>query len=203
MKIVIIDYGAGNLFSVRMAVKRLGMEALVSRDADVIGSADRVIFPGVGQASAAMAQLKATGLDVIIPQLKMPVLGICLGMQLMCTFTEEENTTGLGIFPLTVMKISGECKISHMGWNHIYDLKSDLFAGMNSQEWMYFVHSYAVPLNEYSIATCDYAQPFSAAICKDNFYGCQFHPEKSSEAGERVLNQFLGQQLIRSEESGG
>lgn len=203
MKIVIIDYGAGNLFSVLMAVKRLGMEALVSRDADVIGSADRVIFPGVGQASAAMAQLKATGLDVIIPQLKMPVLGICLGMQLMCTFTEEENTTGLGIFPLTVMKILGECKIPHMGWNHIYDLKSDLFAGMNSPEWMYFVHSYAVPLNEYSIATCDYAQPFSAAICKDNFYGCQFHPEKSSEAGERVLNQFLGQQLIRSEESGG
>ena len=191
MKVVIIDYGAGNVFSVQTAMKRLGYDAVVSGDIGKIGEADRVIFPGVGQASAAMRQLKASGLDRVIPRLEMPVLGVCLGMQLMCATTEEENTDGLGIFPMQVKKITGECKIPHMGWNNIYDLKTDLFRGIKPGERMYFVHSYHVPDNEYCIARCDYHQPFAAAIRKDNFYGCQFHPEKSSAMGELVLKNFM------------
>lgn len=191
MKIVIIDYGAGNVFSVRMAVKRLGYEAIVSGDAEEIKNADRVIFPGVGQASAAMERLKASGLDKVIPRLEMPVLGVCLGMQLMCEATEEESTEGLGIFPLAVRKITGDYKIPHMGWNNISGLESGLFQGIESGERMYFVHSYFVPDSEFSIARCDYHEPFAAAIRKDNFYGCQFHPEKSSLAGERLLKNFL------------
>lgn len=191
MKIVIIDYGAGNVFSVLMALKRLGYEAIVSGDADEIRSADRVIFPGVGQASAAMEQLKASGLDRVIPELKMPVLGVCLGMQLMCRSTEEENTCGLGIFPLDVKKITGDYKIPHMGWNNITGLKTGLFKGIAENSRMYFVHSYYVPAGEYTIALCDYHAPFAAAIGKDNFYGCQFHPEKSSQWGEQVLKKFL------------
>lgn len=191
MKIVIIDYGAGNVFSVLMALKRLGYEAVVSGDADEIRSADRVIFPGVGQASAAMEQLRASGLDQIIPELKMPVLGVCLGMQLMCRSTEEENTSGLGIFPLDVKKITGDSKIPHMGWNNITGLKTGLFGAITEGSRMYFVHSYYVPTSEYAIALCDYHTSFAAAINKDNFYGCQFHPEKSSQAGEQVLKNFL------------
>lgn len=191
MKVVIIDYGAGNVFSVLTAMKRLGYDAIVSGGADVIRSADRVIFPGVGQASAAMQQLKATGLDRVIPRLEMPVLGICLGMQLMCRTTEEENTAGLDIFPLPVKKITGDYKIPHMGWNNIYGLKTGLFEGVEPGERMYFVHSYYVPDNEYCIALCDYHAPFAAAIRKDNFYGCQFHPEKSSVAGQQILKNFM------------
>lgn len=191
MKIVIIDYGAGNVFSVLMALKRLGYKAVVSGDADEIRSADRVIFPGVGQASAAMEQLRASGLDQVIPKLKMPVLGVCLGMQLMCRSTEEENTSGLGIFPLDVKKITGDCKIPHMGWNNITGLKTGLFGAITEGSRMYFVHSYYVPASEYAIAFCDYQTSFAAAIHKDNFYGCQFHPEKSSQAGEQVLKNFL------------
>lgn len=191
MKIVIIDYGAGNVFSVLMALKRLGYHAEVSAEAEVISQADRVIFPGVGQASAAMAQLKARKLDRLIPQLSVPVLGICLGMQLMCQLTEEENTSGLGIFPLEVKHFCGAYKIPHMGWNNILDLKSSLFETIQDKAWMYFVHSYYVPENEYSIADCDYQHRFSAAIRKDNFYGCQFHPEKSSECGGRLLENFI------------
>ena len=191
MNTVIIDYGAGNVFSVLTALKRLGCEAKLSGEADVIRQADRVIFPGVGQASAAMAQLKARKLDNLIPRLQMPVLGICLGMQLMCRSTEEENTAGLGIFPVKVKKFSGKYKIPHMGWNTISGLRSALFGGMKEEEWMYFVHSYYVPLNEYCIAACDYQESFAAAIQKDNFYGCQFHPEKSSVAGEKLLKNFL------------
>lgn len=191
MKVVIIDYGAGNVFSVAMALRRLGEEAIISSDAGVIQEADRVIFPGVGQAASAMEQLRASGLDRIIPDLKMPVLGICLGMQLMCDFTEEGNTSGLGIFPLNVKRMTGGKKVPHIGWNRIYDLKSGLFAGTEAGERMYFVHSYYVPLSADCIAACDYTEPFAAAVCKDNFYGCQFHPEKSSEAGRRVLTRFL------------
>ena len=191
MKTVVIDYGAGNVFSVVMALKRLGVEAVVSDDAEIIRTASRVIFPGVGQASAAMKHLKATGLDHLIPQLRMPVLGICLGMQLMCCATEEDHTPGLGIFPLNVKQFTGDFKIPHMGWNTIGELKSGLFHGIGKNPWMYFVHSYYVPVNEYCVADCDYHGQFAAAVQKDNFYGCQFHPEKSSLAGEQIMRNFL------------
>lgn len=191
MKIVVIGYGAGNVFSVQSALRRLGYDSVVSGDAETIRNADRVIFPGVGQASAAMDQLRNAGLDIVISQLSVPVLGICLGMQLMCASTEEGNTQGLGIFPLPVKRIEGACKVPHIGWNNIYGERSGLFAGIQPYEWMYFVHSYYVPESSYSIALCDYPRPFAAAIRKDNFFGCQFHPEKSSVAGENVLRNFL------------
>lgn len=191
MRIVVIDYGAGNVFSVSTALKRLGYEAIISKDAEVITSADRVIFPGVGQASAAMSQLRASGLEYVIPELKMPVLGICLGMQLLCHGTEEEDTLGLGVFPIEVKRFVGDFKIPHVGWNTVSNLKTDLFEGVSSDEWMYFVHSYYVPADDFCIAECDYYGRFAAAIRKDNFYGCQFHPEKSARVGEYVLNNFL------------
>lgn len=191
MKVVIIEYGAGNVFSVSMALKRIGVGAVVSSDIEVIRDADRVIFPGVGQASAAMEQLRIKQLDQLIPQLRMPVLGICLGMQLMCRKTEEDNTSGLGIFPLEVNRFTGSYKIPHMGWNTVCHLESPLFEGIREGEWMYFVHSYRVPENEYSIADCDYQGLFTAAIRKDNFYGCQFHPEKSAAAGEKIIENFI------------
>lgn len=179
------------MFSVQTAIKRLGYEAVVSSDPAEIRKADKVIFPGVGQASAAMLQLRASGLDGVIPGLEMPVLGVCLGMQLMFAFTEEENTPGLGIFPQKVVKFDGSHKVPHMGWNNIRDLKSELFRDTAEGERVYFVHSYYVPEGEHTIAVCDYQVPFSAAVRKDNFYGCQFHPEKSSCTGERILARFL------------
>lgn len=191
MKVAIIDYGAGNVFSVTSALKRLGCEAVITADADEIRRADRVIFPGVGQASAAMAHLKACGLDKLIPTLTQPVLGVCLGMQLMCRFSEEENTQGLGIIDADVKAFVGDVKIPHMGWNNIHDLKTPLFTGLKEGERMYFVHSYYVPKGDYTIATCDYIQPFSAAVKRDNFYGCQFHPEKSSNEGGKILANFI------------
>lgn len=191
MRVVIIDYGAGNIFSVTMALQRLGIRAILSSDARQIAQADRVIFPGVGQAAAAMKQLKNKGLHRLIPQLEMPVLGICLGMQLMCRFSEEENTWGLGIFPMEVKKFASGCKVPHMGWNTIRNPETALFQGIETGEWMYFVHSYYVPVTAYCIASCDYQHAFAAAVHKDNFYGCQFHPEKSAGAGERILKNFL------------
>ena len=191
MKTVVIDYGAGNVFSVVMALKRLGVEAVVSDNAEIIRAASRVIFPGVGQASAAMKQLKATGLDRLIPQLRMPVLGICLGMQLMCCETEEDHTPGLGIFPLNVKQFTGNFKIPHMGWNTISQTHSDLFRGFTKEEFVYFVHSFYVPVNDCTAAVTDYILPFSAALHKDNYYATQFHPEKSGSVGERILQNFL------------
>jgi len=191
MKIVIINYGAGNIQSIKFAFKRLGYDAVLSNDAEEIRKADKVIFPGVGEASSAMQKLKASGLDKIIPDLKQPVLGICLGMQLMCNSTEEGKTKGLGIFDLGVLKFSNKVKVPQIGWNQICNLKSDLFKEVAENEHIYLVHSFYAPLCNQTIATCDYDLKYSAALQKDNFYGTQFHPEKSSLVGERILKNFL------------
>ena len=191
MDIVIIDYGAGNIQSIMFALQRLGYKAVLSHDAEEIKSADKVIFPGVGEASSAMKKLKATGMDTLIPQLKQPVLGICLGMQLMCNFSEEGNTTGLSIFDVDVLKFSNKVKVPQIGWNVITNLKTKLFRQIEENEYMYTVHSFYVPLCENTIATTDYEELYSSALHKDNFYGVQFHPEKSSAAGEQVLKNFL------------
>ncbi len=192
METVIIDYGAGNVFSVATALERLGVRSVLTSDPDVIRRAERVIFPGVGQAGQAMERLVRTGLDEVIPRLTVPVLGICLGMQLMCARSEEGQTEGLGIFPLDVKKFGGGVKVPHMGWNNLTELKGPLFKGLGEEApRMYFVHSYYVPVSGFSAAVCDYGFAFSAALEKDNFFGCQFHPEKSSAMGQAVLKNFL------------
>ena len=190
-RVVIIEYGAGNLFSVRVAIERLGYEVVCSADPRVVREADKVIFPGVGQAATAMRQLRESGMDRVISELKVPVLGICLGMQLMCAHSEEGDTEGLGIFPMRVKEFGKCSKVPQMGWNEIRGVKSGLFNGVIEGEMVYFVHSYYVPVSEYTIATCDYQMAFSAAICKDNFWGCQFHPEKSAGVGEKIIENFL------------
>ena len=192
METIIIDYGAGNVFSVATALERLGVRSALTSDPDVIRRAERVIFPGVGQAGQAMERLVRTGLDEVIPRLTVPVLGICLGMQLMCARSEEGQTEGLGIFPLDVKKFGGGVKVPHMGWNNLTELKGPLFKGLGEEaQRMYFVHSYYVPVSGFSAAVCDYGFAFSAALEKDNFFGCQFHPEKSSAMGQAVLKNFL------------
>lgn len=194
MKVVIIRYNAGNICSVDYALKRLGVEAEISADPAVIRSADKVIFPGVGEAETTMEHLKATGLDKLIKDLKQPVLGICLGMQLMCKHSEEGNADCLGIFDSEVKRFvpkRHEDKVPHMGWNTITNTNSALFTGFDKDEFVYFVHSYYVPVNEHTAATTDYIHPFSAALHKDNFYATQFHPEKSGSVGERILKNFL------------
>lgn len=192
METIIIDYGAGNVFSVATALERLGVRSALTSDPDVIRRAERVIFPGVGQAGQAMERLVRTGLDEVIPRLTVPVLGICLGMQLMCARSEEGQTEGLGIFPIDVKKFGGGVKVPHMGWNNLTELKGPLFKGLGEEApRMYFVHSYYVPVSGFSAAVCDYGFAFSAALEKDNFFGCQFHPEKSSAMGQAVLKNFL------------
>lgn len=191
MKLVIIDYGAGNVQSVKYALDRLGYKAELSNDPEVIKSADKIIFPGVGAAGPAMEALHQNDLHLLIPSLKQPFLGICLGMQIMCSSSEEGNTNGLGIIDVAVKKFVGVEKIPHMGWNNISELKSILFEKHNKNKQLYFVHSYYVPVNEYTIATCEYITEFSAAVQKNNFYACQFHPEKSGDAGEQILKQFI------------
>jgi glutamine amidotransferase len=191
MNIVIIDYGAGNIQSIQFAFKRLGVDAVLSNSIDEIQNADKVIFPGVGEASSAMKMLQESGLDKIIPALKQPVLGICLGMQLMCSYSEEGNTTGLGIFHDKVVKFNKEVKVPQIGWNQISNLKSDLFKDVQENEFMYLVHSYYAPACEETIATSTYGLGYSTALRKDNFYGVQFHPEKSSVGGAKVLENFL------------
>ncbi|MBR4048110.1 MAG: imidazole glycerol phosphate synthase subunit HisH [Bacteroides sp.] len=194
MKVVIIKYNAGNICSVDYALKRLGVDAEISADPDVIRSADKVIFPGVGEAETTMEHLKATGLDQLIKELKQPVLGICLGMQLMCSHSEEGNADCLGIFDVDVKRFvpkRHEDKVPHMGWNTIAQTNSALFNGFDKDEYVYFVHSYYVPVNEHTAAVTDYIHPFSAALHKDNFYATQFHPEKSGGVGERILKNFL------------
>ena len=191
MRIAIINYGAGNVQSLQFAFKRLGYSALLTSDPEELRNAEKVIFPGVGEASSAMAKLKEAGLDSIIPQLKQPVLGICLGMQLLCLASEENNTKGLGVFNTSVKKFPKSEKVPQIGWNTIYNLKSPLFKGIKENEYVYLVHSYYAPLCEDLIASCDYGEPYSVALQKDNFFGLQFHPEKSSLAGERILQNFL------------
>lgn len=191
MKIVIIDYGAGNIQSIKFALERLGYEGVLSSDPVEIKNADKVIFPGVGEASSAMRKLKSTGLDTLIPKLTQPVLGICLGMQLMCNWTEEGDTTGLGIFDVDVVHFEKKLKVPHIGWNRITDLKTPLFKDIQENEYVYLVHSFYAPVCKETIAKCDYGVEYSSALKKDNFYGVQFHPEKSSDAGERILKNFL------------
>lgn len=191
MKIVIIDYGAGNIQSIKFAIQRLGYEAILSDNVAEIQNATKVIFPGVGEASSAMTKLKASGLDKIIPNLKQPVLGICLGMQLMCNFSEEGDTNGLGIFDLDVVKFPKSVKVPQIGWNEISGLKSDLFKTIPEKSHIYLVHSYYAPLGDETIAESEYALSYSAALQKDNFYGTQFHPEKSSDIGANILQNFL------------
>ncbi len=189
--LVIIDYGAGNIQSIKFAFKRLGYEAVLSNDVHEIQSANKVIFPGVGEASTAMNKLRASGLNRIIPELKQPVLGICLGMQLMCSGLEEGNTKGLGIFDTDVVRFDGELKVPQMGWNQIANLKSGLFKGVKENAHVYMVHSYYVDVCDESISETEYGVRYSSAVEKDNFYGTQFHPEKSGSVGQRILMNFL------------
>ena len=191
MDIVIIDYGAGNIQSIQFAIKRLGFDAILSKDTIEIQQADKVIFPGVGEASSAMKMLIESGLDKVIPTLKQPVLGICLGMQLMCKYSEEGNTNCLGIFDVNVIKFSNAVKVPQMGWNTIFNLKSELFEDVNENEFMYLVHSFYVPNTDLAIANTNYEDNYASALQKNNFYGVQFHPEKSGKWGEKILDNFL------------
>lgn len=189
--IAIIDYNAGNVRSVKNALERLGHQALVTSDADIICKADKVIFPGVGEAGSAMKYLRDLNLEFVIGSLTQPFLGICLGLQLMCRSTEESNTTGLGIFDTDVRKFPASRLVPHMGWNTLTDLKGPLFKGLPESNDLYFVHSYYAGLCSQTAATCAYIFPFSAALQRDNFFAVQFHPEKSAYTGEFILKNFL------------
>lgn len=194
MKIAVIKYNAGNIYSVNHALKRLGVEAVITADKEELLRADKIIFPGVGEATTTMGYLKEQRLDTFIRELKQPVLGICLGMQLLCSHSEEGHTDCLGIFPTEVKKFvptEQNMKVPHMGWNTLTDTHSELFKGFKQPEYVYFVHSFYVPINEFTAARTDYILPFSAALHKDNFYATQFHPEKSGSTGERILRNFL------------
>ncbi len=197
MKVVIIKYNAGNIESVRNALLRLGVQAEITGDHEKIRTAGKVIFPGVGEASTTMAYLKKEGLDQLIPALRQPVLGICLGLQLMCSHSEEGDTPCLGIFEEKVKRFVPEpgmehvTKVPHMGWNTITNLKSGLFNPALENGYVYFVHSYYATVGEHTAAVTDYITPFSSALQKDNFYATQFHPEKSGAVGSRVLENFL------------
>jgi glutamine amidotransferase len=194
MEVVIVKYNAGNIRSVEYALKRLGVAPLVTADAEALRRADKVIFPGVGEAHTTMKHLKERGLDQTICSLRQPVLGICLGMQLMCRFSEEGAVNCLNIFDADVKRFvpnKHEEKVPHMGWNTLTGVKGSLFAGEAENPFVYFVHSYYVPLNSYTLAATEYILPFSAALQKDNFYATQFHPEKSGTAGEILLKNFL------------
>jgi glutamine amidotransferase len=192
MKTTIIDYGAGNVKSVAFACERLGITPTLSNDKEVIECSDRIIFPGVGHADFAMQKLHESKLVGVIKNLEQPVLGICLGMQLMCSETEEGNVKGLGIFDVPVVRFQGDLKIPHMGWNLLEDTKGLL---KDIEDYVYFVHSYYVPENSYTTAVCNYGLQFSAALQKDNFYACQFHPEKSGSPGNEILKRFLIEDL--------
>lgn len=191
MTIAIIDYGAGNVQSVLFALERLGYTGIVTDNKDIISASDKVIFPGVGEASSAMKLIREKGLDTLISNLKQPVLGICLGMQLLCKSSEEGNSNGIGVFDIEIKQFTNQLKVPQMGWNTISNLKTDLFKNIKEEEFMYLVHSYYAPKNENCIATTNYGFNYATAIQKDNFYGVQFHPEKSGKAGEQILLNFL------------
>lgn len=189
--IAIIKYNGGNVSSVQNALNRLDAESIITDDLELIKNTDKVIFPGVGEASSTMKILKEKGLDLLIPTLKQPVLGICLGMQLMCKNNEEGNTVGMGIFDINVKKFPSENIIPHMGWNTISDPKSTIYSGIKEKSDVYFVHSFYCELSENTTSVCDYILPFSASLQKDNFYAMQFHPEKSGKIGSQLLQNFL------------
>ncbi len=193
--IAIIDYGAGNVKSVQNAVAKLGYESVVTADHSLIKSADKIIFPGVGEASSAMAKLKEKGLDILIPTLEQPFLGICLGQQLLCSFSEEGNVEGMGIFDAKVKKFPTLDIVPHMGWNNIQNPSGSLFNKITPEDNFYFVHSYYCELSSDTISVCEYILPFSATFQKNNFFGTQFHPEKSGEAGSQLLKNFLNIEL--------
>lgn len=191
MNLRIVNYGAGNIKSIQFAFQRLGYEAKLTSDAEDLLNADKIIFPGVGEASSAMHKLRESSLDELIPQLKQPVLGICLGMQLMCKHTEEGNTNGLGIFKTNVKRFSNKVKVPQMGWNTVKHLKSDLFKDIEAGDYMYLVHSYYAENCKEAIAISDYELKYASALENDNFFGVQFHPEKSGKVGEQILKNFL------------
>jgi imidazole glycerol-phosphate synthase subunit HisH len=200
LDLVIIKYNAGNIQSVLYALERIGVNAIVTDDKEQIQKADKVIFPGVGEASTAMNYLKERKLDILIKNLTQPVLGVCLGMQLMCKYSEENDTDCLRIFDEQVKKFNIQqsaitnqqsFKIPQIGWNNIYDLKTKLFSSIDEESYCYFVHGYYAALGEHTIATTNYIQPYSSALHKNNFYGVQFHPEKSAAVGETILKNFI------------
>lgn len=191
MNVAVIKYNAGNIHSVRLALRRLGVAPLVTDDVQALKSADKVIFPGVGEASSAMEYILGKGIAGLLPQLTQPVLGICLGLQLMCRKSEENASRCLGIFNTVVRRFPAKDKVPHMGWNRIRDLKGDLFKNVSAGAFVYFVHSYYAELDPLTIATTDYILPFSAAMQRGNFYAVQFHPEKSGAVGEQILRNFL------------
>ncbi len=191
MKIAIVKYNAGNIHSVRIALQRLGIDPVVTDDPHLISKADKVIFPGVGEASSAMQYLQERNLDTLLINYKKPLLGICLGLQLMCRYSEENDTHCLGIFDTEVKKFPPKDKVPHIGWNSLHQLKGKLFQGIQGGDFVYFVHSYYAELEEHTSSVSDYIVPFSASLDKDNFYAVQFHPEKSGTVGEQILKNFL------------
>ncbi len=194
MNIAIIKYNAGNNFSVECALKRIGVTAQVTDDPDIIKSADKVIFPGVGEARSAMTYLREHHLDEVIKSLTQPVLGICIGQQLMCSHSQEGDVDCLGIFPVEVCRfnsIGTSYKVPHMGWNTLKNIQDDFIPECCNGKYVYYVHSYYVPINDYTVAVTDYINPFSAALHRDNFYATQFHPEKSGDVGEKIIKSFI------------
>lgn len=194
MKLVIIKYNAGNIQSVENALQRLGVQATITDDPETIRSADKVIFPGVGEAETTMNYLKERKLDELIRSLKQPVLGVCVGLQLLCAHSEEGDVDCIGVFPNRIKRFvpkNNLTKVPHMGWNTITDLKTPLFLGVPENSYVYYVHSYASDISEYTIATTNYIEPFSGALHRDNFYAVQFHPEKSADTGSQIIENFL------------